>query len=695
MPPGKCVQKHPLFKGNIMSEDFQKILSEIGLNSQDAYHKVAFARNDGLLTKEEQARLKEAKIAIPGMGGVGGLHLITAIRTGVGRFHLADFDLFDPINVNRQFGAKVPNFGKPKLETMICEALSINPFLDITPFPEGITADNLDAFLEGADVVLDGLDFFEFDLRRTLFNRAREKGIYVVTAAPLGFSCALLIFAPDTGMSFDEYFDIYDCMPQSENYLRFALGLAPRPTHIKYMNLKKVDLKKASGPSLGIATQICSGMGVTEAIRIILNRPGLKPVPHYVQFDPYVKKFKKGYLRKGNANLFQKGKIFFIKNFILKDKFDISLSPPHKPKFDPDPPTIPKNVIYYLIQAGIRAPSGDNAQPWYFSWQNNEISLFLNPDADHSFFNVDQYASIISCGAVIENIRIAAQSLGFDTIIDHLPEPENNYMARIKLTSGSQKQVNSNDKAVWLRCTNRTRYSPQKVSEKILEEIKKEIDAFAGVNIHFVTQKSDLKKLARTIYKADRIRTEHKGLHLHFMHMLRIKEKDIFSKCDGLPIKNLEAGPGGEIFLRLTKPWFVMQCMNYTGIGRLVALHSYCSILNSAGVALITVNTVNKKNFLIGGQALERAWISFQNQGISIQPMTAITLFHLRWLLHGKEEFTPRHQKLLTTAWKSWDKIFPDIDSGKHGQVMLFRFGYGQKISFPTPRKKIEDFLLK
>ena len=42
--------------------------------------------------------------------------------------------------------------------------------------------------------------------RRRLFNRAREKGIYVVTAAPLGFSAALLIFAPHTGMSFDEYF---------------------------------------------------------------------------------------------------------------------------------------------------------------------------------------------------------------------------------------------------------------------------------------------------------------------------------------------------------------------------------------------------------------------------------------------------------------------------------------------------------
>ncbi|MEJ1710180.1 ThiF family adenylyltransferase, partial [Escherichia coli] len=91
-------------------------------------------------------------------------------------------------------------------------------------------------FLDGVDVVLDGLDFFQFDIRRSLFNTARSMGVPVITAGPLGFSSALLVFAPD-GMGFDDYFDVGGNLPDESKYLRFAMGLAPRPTHIGYMDL--------------------------------------------------------------------------------------------------------------------------------------------------------------------------------------------------------------------------------------------------------------------------------------------------------------------------------------------------------------------------------------------------------------------------------------------------------------------------
>ena len=100
------------------------------------------------------------------------------------------------------------------------QALLINPHIDIKAFPNGIKPDNIDDFLEGVDVVLDGLDFFCFEIRRQLFKRAREKGIYVVTAGPMGFSSALLIFAPNQGMGFDEYFNVVENMsPEAEIFV--------------------------------------------------------------------------------------------------------------------------------------------------------------------------------------------------------------------------------------------------------------------------------------------------------------------------------------------------------------------------------------------------------------------------------------------------------------------------------------------
>ncbi len=73
-------------------------IKEFGLNTKEEYMAEAFSRNIGPLTQAEQDKLANAKVAIPEIGGVGGVHL----RTGVGKFHIADFDVFEPANVNRQ-----------------------------------------------------------------------------------------------------------------------------------------------------------------------------------------------------------------------------------------------------------------------------------------------------------------------------------------------------------------------------------------------------------------------------------------------------------------------------------------------------------------------------------------------------------------------------------------------------------------
>ena len=67
----------------------------------------AFSRNIGWMTTEEQTVLRGKKIAIAGMGGVGGSHLLTLTRLGLGAFHIADFDQFELANFNRQAGATV------------------------------------------------------------------------------------------------------------------------------------------------------------------------------------------------------------------------------------------------------------------------------------------------------------------------------------------------------------------------------------------------------------------------------------------------------------------------------------------------------------------------------------------------------------------------------------------------------------
>ncbi len=670
-------------------------LKTLGITGATTYREAAFSRNIGLFSPGEQERLAEARVAIPGMGGVGGVHLINLVRTGIGRFNLADFDQFEPVNVNRQFGAKVPSFGRPKLEIMIEEAQSINPFLDITPYPAGLTAENIEAFLTGVDVVLDGLDFFQFEIRRTLFNTARSMGVPVITAGPLGFSSALLVFTPQ-GMSFDDYFDVGGKLSDEQKYLRFAMGLAPRPTHIGYMDLSRVDLKGGKGPSLNIACQLCASLAGTEAVRIILGRPGLKPAPGFMQFDPFLQTLRKGRLARGNRSLSQRAKLWYVQNVLIKAADKARVRIPDQPvlsvsQFD----SLPQGVGTYLVQAAIQAPSGDNAQPWQFRLTGNDIHVFLNPQADMSFFNVRQTASIIACGAAMENIRLAAPAMGLDAITQLLPDAaQENLMATVHIQPGDHV-ADPLARHIWTRNTNRRPYSKRPLPDWLQTDLKARIRDIPEAQLHLLTERFKLRKLAKVIYLADRIRTEHQGLHEHFTSMVRFNAQEAQQRRDGLPLKNLEAGLPGEAFLRLTKPWPAMRIANRIGLGRMVALHSAQGILASGAAGMVVIDGLEARDFLLGGQALQRIWLALEHHGLQMQPMTAVTLFRLRWQWEGPTGFSEKHRKLLERVWQDLKGLFAAVDFEKQGLVMLFRTGYGPGIRHRTLRRGAGDFLMK
>ena len=265
----------------------------------------AFSRNIGWVATPEQPVLRTKRVAIAGMGGVGGIHLLTLARLGIGGFNIADFDEFDIANFNRQAGAMMSTLGKPKLEVMAAQAKDINPELKLQLFPEGVTAANVDGFLAGVDLYVDGLDFFAFSARQSLFAACARLGIPAITAAPIGMGAALLNFLPGR-MTFEQYFGWGD-LPELEKALRFLVGLAPAGLHRKYLvEPSAVDVAARRTPSTIMACQICAGMAATEALKILLRRGNVLPAPYGIQFDAYRNRMVKTWRPGGNKNPLQK-----------------------------------------------------------------------------------------------------------------------------------------------------------------------------------------------------------------------------------------------------------------------------------------------------------------------------------------------------------------------------------------------------
>ncbi len=265
----------------------------------------AFSRNLGWVTEQEQKALQNKRIAIAGMGGVGGTHLLTLTRLGIGHFNLSDMDTYEQANFNRQAGANMSTVSRPKVEVMAEMASDINPELGINFFSEGINDGNLDKFLEGVDLYVDGLDFFAVDIRRKVFAACADKGIPTITAAPLGMGVALLCFTPDS-MSFEEYFQL-EGQPENEQLLRFLVGLSPAMLQMSYLvDNSRVDFHAQKGPSTPMACDLCAGVTATNALKILLNRGDVIKAPRGLHFDAFKNKFKKTWRPGGNSNPLQK-----------------------------------------------------------------------------------------------------------------------------------------------------------------------------------------------------------------------------------------------------------------------------------------------------------------------------------------------------------------------------------------------------
>ena len=254
-------------------------------------YEAAFDRNLGWFTENEQQALRSKKIAIAGMGGVGGIHLLTLVRLGFANFHIADFDTFELANFNRQVGATMSSLGESKTSVLARMARDINPQASLVEFASGISDDNIREFLAGVDIFIDGFDFFALDIRRKTFRLCRELGIPAVTAAPIGMGVVFLAFTPDA-MSLEDYFR-FENRSELRQYINFLLGLTPKPMHRAYLvDPTRVDLANKKAPSTIIGVQLCASFTAAQVVKMLLKRGVVRPTPYLYHFDAYLNRFR-------------------------------------------------------------------------------------------------------------------------------------------------------------------------------------------------------------------------------------------------------------------------------------------------------------------------------------------------------------------------------------------------------------------
>jgi molybdopterin/thiamine biosynthesis adenylyltransferase len=238
-------------------------------------------RNRGFVTVEEQERLRVARVLIPGVGGMGGAAFMALVRAGVGRFAIADIDVFEMSNLNRQLFATLDTVGEDKAAAARASALRINPEAEIELLGAGWTGE-LERLIPASDVVVNGMDDAAAGVH--LYRRAEAHGRTVIDAyaSPLPSVTVVRPEAtrPEVRLGYPtigvEWTAVTlemrtECLQRE---IEYVLTHSSSHAHVDLEIAAEVAAGKRSRFSFATMVTMAGTMMAEEAIRVILDRPG-------------------------------------------------------------------------------------------------------------------------------------------------------------------------------------------------------------------------------------------------------------------------------------------------------------------------------------------------------------------------------------------------------------------------------------
>jgi molybdopterin/thiamine biosynthesis adenylyltransferase len=581
-------------------------------------YREAFSRNIGWVSEWEQQLLAGKRVAIAGLGGVGGAHLLTLARLGIGSFHIADFDSFELANFNRQVGAGVSTLERSKVETMAAMAQDINPALSIRCLTDGVNAENLDAFLDGVDLFVDGLDFFLPEVRARVFARCAELEIPAITAAPIGMGTAYLCFMPGK-MTFEEYFGFEGCSTD-EKLLRFLVGLAPKAQHGAYLvDKSRLDLEARKGPSTAMACQLCTGVVGTEAVKILLERGTVRAAPAYQLFDAYRGKWVRGKLRGGHRNLLQRARLAVARRLRAKQKTPTV-----------EVTTEVKSPIEKVLDGARWAPSGDNSQPWRFEITGDKgVLVHVHDEADTDVY--DRYGdfSLVSAGCLLENMKVTASTLGYKVRWGYRRVGPHAHLLNVTLSEDETVAADPLASFIRVRSTSRNLYR----TTSITPVQRKTLEACLGDDLQLRWFSS-----AEERFSVCRVNAMATDIRLRIREAFQVHRRVIDFEREQSPTGIAAKATGLNAMMLKVMKWSMKDFARTERLNRFLGTGAACLELDFLPGMLCgghfyvawresPSRAERGRRLLHAGRSVQRFWLKATELGLAVQPGMAPVIF--------------------------------------------------------------------
>ena len=329
------------------------------------------------------------------------------------------------------------------------------------------------------------------------------------------------------------------------------------------------------------------------------------------------------------------------------------------------------NALKSLVAAGMRAPSGDNTQPWSFEIDPpaGTIRIQVNEARDRSPMNAGQRMARIAVGAAAQNVIWMAEA---HKRAAELQIDETSGACEIRV-SGAGETALALDSVIERRVTNRRLYDRSAVAPAVATRLRGLGDPGSPIRTEWalreemVPQVELLKSLAAIISDADAILFQIDTMREAFFKNVRFDADDRADVAEGLSLGSLEVqGFDRTAFRMLPKlPGWLFRGARIAGQ---FAAKTNALVSSASGVCLLIAGDDSPATDVKTGLAMERAWLNLTALGFAVQPMMSLPVL-LGAIKYG---VTDRHLAGVPALVERLEHVVPAIGGGRIAAMLRF-----------------------
>jgi len=655
----------------------------VHLLPEHEFRELRTSANRNRITTAEQQRLRELRIGVVGLS-VGHSTALTLAQEEVGgEYRLADFDVLDPSNLNR-LRAGVHDIGLNKAVHAARGIYEINPFARVVLFMDGISEQNVDAFLTAGgalDLLYEECD--SLHIKILVRERARAHRIPVVMETS------------DRGMLDVERFD-----REPDRPLLHGLVGDVRAEDVRGLTnyqkvpviLRMVGARTASGrmvasmidiettlktwPQLASAVSLSGAINTDVGRRIALgtfNRSGR----FYVDLERLVSDRVDGDVDAG-----------FDCTVRVASSASQALPPPL-----PDLAASEEDIARAIAAYASLAPSGGNCQPWRFTFSDRRFTVRLDRQRSDTMLDFNHQASRLALGAAIENAVWTARRLGVEPDVRLLPDPDHpdcvawlDLRRRCEPSAEARAMVD----AIGRRVTNRRLGARVPLEAQARSGLLRLADS-SGARLDLLDSPHDMAEMADVLAEGDRLRFFCERLHREMIGELRWTPEETERTRDGIDVATLEMTPTDFVGMQLVSSRALIEELIQVEGGHGLGNATRKAVRAASALGRVVVDGQDAASHLRGGRAVQRIWIEANRMGLAFQPLTALVYLFARLENGGADAFAPRERDWLRALRDRYLSLLPVPPAAS--EMMLFRLAVAGAPTARSLRRPVEEVL--